>query len=281
MPRPDDEVPAASSDQDYLSDAEYGDDSAYSPSGRDGRTPAATDDDDEDPRKAIRDLKAQHGREQKEAREREQALAAQIAQQQAYLQQIGQRISQADMARQASILQNLPPEKRAAAELEMLKRQVAALRRGQTAPRTSQGYTEREMEAYTEQRIREMVAEANDDFGLDGDEALSGDETDLDMETEEDFKRSLRRKARQRMLGRDTVASKSSNGSGRSATAGGRSNSARPATRSGSAVDVERESQRIFMQTKNPKQGIMERKKMLRDMGAKARERADRVSAAR
>lgn len=286
MPNPrDDELAAHAADEEAL-DASDDIDDVDDPSNAYGQPPATQD--DEDPRKTLRDRLARQGRDLQSAKQAaQQAMAvatrqaAQIEQLTGHLQQMGQKQSQQEQARFAAYLNSLPPAQRQAAEVHYLKQQVAALSRSQRAPRVQ----EEDADAYTARRAQELAAEANDDFGLDGDEAVTGDEDELDWDSEETFKRSLRKLARQRALG-NNVAKKRKTAAGAAeendvedrvtrnvlSTIGGRSNSSRPAAAaSRGRVDVMKESARIFDSTRG--MSIKDRQKKLREMNGRVNDR--------
>lgn len=289
MPRPDDEVPAGPAENDDLPpDAS---DTDSDPSGVDSQTPVATDDEST---RTLRDIQTTHGRQladERRAREAAQsqvvALSQQVEQLRTYVERVGSQFSQQEQARRAAYLQSLAPEARTRAELEMLKQEVAAQRRGQQAPQTQEQYSDAEIRAYMAQRSQEIVDAANDDFGLDGDELLSNitaETPGVDWTDEDTFKRSVRKLARQRALGRENPVAdpKKSNEQRRtpaSADSAGRPNSARPAAGGRSTLDVEKETQRVFMGSRNSKSGIQGRKAALKEVQKRARENLDRVAA--
>jgi hypothetical protein len=175
MPRPDEEVPVEPAENEQNpSDADA---TGASPSDAESQPSTATDDEST---RTLRDIQTAHGRQladERRAREAAQAQVVALSQQveglRTYVSQVGSAFNQQQQQARADYLRRLPPEQRLAAEHQMLKQEVAALRQGQIASRSQQSeqFSDAEIRDYMANRSRELVQEANDDFGLDGDEA--------------------------------------------------------------------------------------------------------------
>lgn len=153
-------------------------------------TPSAADQSESG--RALRDLKAQLGREiAQERRAREQAekvaiaAAAELQQLRGVVQNMGGYLAQRAEAERQARLAALPPEHRNAEEIKMLREQLA--RASKPATVAPKRYTPEEIEEYRDKRSSEIIAEMNRQYGLSGDAALTGDEDEIDWENEDTF----------------------------------------------------------------------------------------------
>lgn len=229
----------------------------------------------------LRQIQAQHGRElaaQRAATEaaqralvqqtqETQALKARQQQTEAYLADQQKRQTEA-------YLNSLPPEKRQAEENRLLRARVDALeKRPPIAAPASQGRTESD-EDYTARRSRELIAAINKEAGLSGDDALTGDEDELDWDDERGFIGSARTLAKIRSKGNGTVAQKNNqNGSGSGGSGGAsRPLNARPSGGSGRKVDAAGEANVVFARNANPRSGVKKKLANLDDIRKRAHE---------
>lgn len=256
----------------------------------DQSTPAAAEDDIS---RTIRNLEARHGREIAEANRRAQEAQQALVQSQQRLSQIEQHIArQMSAAQQAAVQQRieqikkLPADQQPAAyfslQQSLNQQQMAAQAARQVAQSQAQAqsreYTQQEIDEYTARRKREIIDEANREYGLSGDHAIA-EVDDLDDDSEDAYRASARTLARAR---RNGAAVARSNGSSAQqppaspANVGGRSNAARPAasTAGRGPVNTEQQANRIFESTAgNFAGGQKERRKQLQELREQARSR--------
>lgn len=160
-----------------------------------------------DPEKAIRDIRAQYGRELQRARtEATQAnqataqLAARVEQLTQNLERLGGHIVSQDAQRQEALIRTLPPEQQMAKRVELLTREVAALRARPTQQQAPQPDASKAAEQETLRRAGQILSDISDSFDLE-DDALDLRDADLDWTSEESFRRSAKTIARQRRPG--------------------------------------------------------------------------------
>lgn len=155
--------------------------------------------------RALRDVKSQHGRELAQERKRAEqaervavALSSKLEQLQTQVTAMGGYLSQRDARERDAYLNSLPPDKRTAAEVDLLKRELSVLRgRNQGSPQPTQA----EIDAYTEQTSRKILDDTNRAYGLSGDLALTGEEDELDWDDEKGFVASVKTLAKVRSKG--------------------------------------------------------------------------------
>jgi hypothetical protein len=97
--------------------------------------------------------------------------------------------------RMQAYLATLPPELRLQEEVKQLRDRLDdASKPRPMAPQET-------AEEYTVRRMQEIVAKANVDFGLDGGDAVTGEEPGIDLSSEQAYALSVRKVARQRAFG--------------------------------------------------------------------------------
>ncbi len=146
-----------------------------------------------DEAKVLRDRLSSQGRELKELREVTAAQAAQLSSAMTYVSQFGAALSQQQQAEALANLQAqiaaLPQEQQVPKLLEMM---VTASQPApqQQAPRpVSQGETPQQRKA---RLTGEILEEVNGEFGLTGDQTVTGKEEDIDDTSEMAFRKTAR-----------------------------------------------------------------------------------------
>lgn len=171
--------------------------------------------------RALREIKAQHGREmaqtRREAAEAQRQVVAMNSQVQELTRQVqaqGAHLTERAQKERDAHLASLPPEKRTQEELRLLREQVRVLAANRAAPAapapTKRPLTQQEIDAYTARRAQELIAATNQEFGLTGDAVLTGEEQELDWDSEDAYKGSIRALAQTRKNGGSPVAKKDS-----------------------------------------------------------------------
>lgn len=169
----------------------------------------------EDPNKERNRL-AQLGREKAAEQRRNQALQEQLATQQQELVAlrtqmagVNETLTAQQQAEREARLAALPPAQRTQEELNIVRQELLRTQQfiqqqtQQQQAAQQQVAAQRQQELYKQQRMAELVDDANETHGLAGDLAIQGNEDELDDSGEVAFKASIRALALSRQrLGR-------------------------------------------------------------------------------
>jgi hypothetical protein len=164
-----------------------------------GSSPAAADPNRE------RNRLAQEGRQRAALERNNQALQTQLATQQQELQLLRQQVggvvgllTSQQQVEQEARMAALPPGQRTQVELDLVKQELLQTRQlltqqAQAQEQQRQEQLQREAAVvYKTRRMAELVDDANEQYGLEGDLAIRGDEEELDDAGEVTYKASLR-----------------------------------------------------------------------------------------
>lgn len=165
---------------------------------------------DDDREKALRDRLSVAGRESARLRRENEELRRQIIDLQQRVLAVQQHLQEQERKRWEAYIASLPPAEQALERVKMLE----AAQQRQAAPASVAKSAGEDPIAYKNRRMREILNDVNSTFNLVGDDAIVGDEDELDDSTEQAFIASAYKLAARRasMARRPQTAKKDSDG---------------------------------------------------------------------
>lgn len=148
--------------------------------------------------KKLQDRLANQGRDLARERQDRNRMESELQAVKSQLGSLTNQLSEERQAEQDARIAQLPPAEQALAKMQVMEQELRYLRGLQQQPQPQREPTQAEKIAYQQQRGRQLIDWANQNYDLVGDDSITGDEEGLDWDDEAGFTYTLRALAKKR-----------------------------------------------------------------------------------